>query len=275
MTDLWISQSSHGRPDSADLSVIVGKEQEEANKSAKREPLTSDNQIDLTMSLESFVLRDLNKNNTSIRRPSKMSRKTSENLITGAGRPFTLATKIGSAAGILLGMIIVLLPGYFAYNAQLFILPAGDLENSQFATYANRLAFTAKYWVLPLSWLVINCHLVVLGRVMGQAINPLSENEHLVEAIKNVFTNSIEQFLLSAAAQIILIVYLTEQQVNALIPLINLLHLIGRIFYWLFYPRLRSFGFILTFLPTNIALGYGIFMLFAAHVGTDIVKFSP
>lgn len=199
-----------------------------------------------------------------------MSRKT-EGVSTGPGRPFTMATKVGSTIGIFMGMLFVLLPGYFAYVGQLYLLPPA--EPVQFPTYCQRLLFTAKYWVLLVAWLVVNCHLVVMSRVMSLAINPLSENEHVIEAVKNVFTNSIEQFLLSAFAQVILIVYLSEQQIAALIPLINLLHLIGRIFFWLFYPRLRSFGFILTFLPTNIAIGYGLYMLFADHV-SQFAKFS-
>lgn len=211
------------------------------------------------MSLDSYVLSDL----TAGRRMNSRSQK-SDMVATGAGRPFTLATKIGATAGIFLAMLTVLLPGYFAFVGQFYLLPCEQhvvMEN-----FCQKLSFTAKYWVLPLSWLVINCHLVAMSRIMTLAINPLSDNEHVIEAIKNVFTNSIEQFLLSAFSQIILIVYLNEKQVSALIPLINLLHLVGRIFFWLFYPRFRSYGFILTFLPTNIALGYGLYKLFATHV---------
>ena len=211
------------------------------------------------MSLHSFVLTDMSGRGGG--RKSPMGARHA-----AAAQPFSMATKVGAATGILAGVLAVLLPGYWAYVGRLMMLQPSTAP--ELLTYAHRLMFTVRYWALPLSWLLVNCHLVVLSRILSPAMNPLSNNEHIIVSVKNVFTNSIEQFLLSAGAQMLLIAYVSEQQVASLIPLINLLHLFGRVLFWLFYPRLRSFGFVLTFLPTNIAIGYGLYMLFSEHVAS-------
>lgn len=211
------------------------------------------------MSMDSFVMNDLN--DTGI-----MGQKTGggTSLLHPNRRPFSLTTKVGSVVGMCVGVIVVLVTGYWAITERMFIL--SEEHPPILETFSSRLRFTATFWSLPLFWLVINCHLVAMSRLMSQAMNPLSDNEHIVQSVKNVLTNSMEQFLLSAFAQIVLIVHMTGTQVASVIPLINVLHLMGRICFWLFYPRFRSFGFILSFLPTNIALGFGMYMLFAEQV---------
>lgn len=68
--------------------------------------------------------------------------------------------------------------------------------------------------------------------------------------------NSLEQFAMLFASQLILVTYLTGKQALNVIPTLNLLFLAGRIFFFLGYPRNRSFGMALTLTPVFSTIAY-------------------
>ena len=155
---------------------------------------------------------------------------------------------LGFVSGIviLLGLIVL------TYNGKLRLLSPRDPVH--LATFSSKIEFTARYWILPLVWLYVSMHLVVLKRISSKAQNPLSGNEALVASSVNIFTNSIEQFLMSLAAQLTLITFIESEKIIRLIPLINIAYVVGRILFWIGYPKYRTLGMTVTMLPTSLAI---------------------
>ncbi len=112
---------------------------------------------------------------------------------------------------------------------------------------------------LGTTWLLISVYFVIRIRVFSIAMNPMFGYEHLTQAAKNNLTNSVEQFLLSAISQLILITNISESDILKTIPIINILFLIGRITFWLGYPRYRFFGITLSSIPINLMVCYNLF----------------
>ena len=137
---------------------------------------------------------------------------------------------------------------------------------TSFATFAGKLEFAARYWILGLVWLYFHLHVVILSRVSNRAENPLSGQEDRVQAEKNVFSNSIEQFLLAIISQTAALPYLTPVQVLNLVPLFNGFFFVGRVLFWLGYPKRRSFGFSTSMIPTSIAIFYTAYQFTVRHL---------
>jgi len=133
-------------------------------------------------------------------------------------------------------------------------------------TFADKLEFTMKYQVLGMLWLVIWVLVVVGERIYTGALNPLAKEsrEEYVQYYKNIMTNSVEQFLLSAFAQIIMIASLDGECTHKSIPWINFSFLLGRITYAAGYPRYRLFGLQLSLYPIIGMTAIGIYKL-GAH----------
>jgi len=91
---------------------------------------------------------------------------------------------------------------------------------------------------------------VTNGKVVG---NPLQGNEHLMLVHQRILQNTLEQFAMHSFSLLSLATFLGPATVK-FIPLACGLFTIGRITFWIGYPRNRTFGFILTMFPTSLVI---------------------
>ena len=144
------------------------------------------------------------------------------------------------------GLAVVCTASYLAFNDRLSILQPKDRQTvlQSLSTFSGKLEFTSKYWVLPAAWLLFNLHIVMNNRLGAKATNPLvAGNDHKIQRAKNILSNTIEQTLLAILLQTASLHYLSPVQVMNLAPLFNAFFLVGRIAFWIGYPKRRSLGF--------------------------------
>lgn len=199
--------------------------------------------------------------------PSESSSKSSRSAFKTDD--YTSSEKLLAGLFIVVAMIIIPAVVFFAYNGNLRILPPRD--HVHLATFSSKIEFTARYWILGLVWLYISLHLVVWKRVTTRAANPLSGNEQYVSAYANIFTNSIEQFVMSVVGQITLITFLDSEKIISLIPVINVFYFIGRLFFWFGYPKKRSFGFTMTMAPISMAIIFSAYRFVTQWVDPSLI----
>lgn len=127
------------------------------------------------------------------------------------------------------------------------------------SSYWHKLEFVLCYQSIGISWILFNMFYVISKRVNTRAIDPTADdNDSGVLMARNIMQNSIEQFLMSAFAQIISISFIDSSLITKTIPLINILFLIGRITFWLGYPRYRTFGFMCSAIPNTLLINYNL-----------------
>lgn len=93
---------------------------------------------------------------------------------------------------LIAGLVMVLGAAQLAWTGRLRVLQPRDRKAAldSMTTFAGKLEFTAKHWILGLVWLYVHLHLVIWNRVTKKAVNPLySETEDRVTAAKFIFTN--------------------------------------------------------------------------------------
>lgn len=100
---------------------------------------------------------------------------------------------------------------------------------------------------------------VMTERVRTGAINPLSGQENLVNRRVRIQVNTFEQSIISLLAQLALLPHLSLPQLNDVLPLMNMLFLLGRTLFSLGYPNHRSSGFVIGFLPNTAAILYSLY----------------
>jgi hypothetical protein len=127
------------------------------------------------------------------------------------------------------------------------------------SSYWHKLEFVVCYQTIGISWILFNMFYVISKRIKTKAIDPTDpESEANVLVAKNIMQNSIEQFLMSAFAQIISISFIDKSILIKVIPLINILFVIGRITFWLGYPKYRTFGFMCSAIPNTLLINYNL-----------------
>ena len=136
-----------------------------------------------------------------------------------------------------------------------------ESQNVSINNFIWKLEYTIRWSILPISWLVFYLHIVATKRGFSNAANPLSGNEHIVEMNKNIFSNSIEQFVISFAAQVSLITWIRGIDTQVIIPVVNILFVVGRVLFWLGYPKRRSPGMVFTMFPSMLMTAYSLFQL--------------
>ena len=109
----------------------------------------------------------------------------------------------------------------------------------------HRLAF-ALQCTLPMVVVVFVAILMVMNkRGVTTAVDPLSDNESILQLDKNVLWNTVEQFVVGFSLLLIAsTVFKTTEQLK-LIPIYSFLFVFGRIAFRVGYgidPKLRSFG---------------------------------
>lgn len=174
---------------------------------------------------------------------------------SAASQPLTAVDKVFATILLLSALVLVIGASHLANTGRLSVLQPQDRKAvlESLNTFTGKLEFTAKYWILGLIWLYFHIHVLIGQRITTKAANPLAGSEDRVQAEKNVFSNSIEQFLMAIITQTSALPYLTATQVLHIIPLFNGLFLAGRVFFWLGYPKRRSFGFTLGMVPISMA----------------------
>lgn len=185
---------------------------------------------------------------------------------------FTVGQKRAAGITLILGIVTVSVLTTLAYKEKLEVLrPKHAVDLS---TFSSKLEFTARYWSLGLLWLFVNVQLVIAKRVSSKAGNPLSGNEKIVEESLRILTNSMEQFLMHIVAQVTLLTVLEETKITRIIPLMNAFYFFGRIFFWIGYPKLRSFGFIMTTLPITLVTFLSLYNLVNHFLDPQFIVFK-
>lgn len=172
-----------------------------------------------------------------------------------------------AAAEIAAIFAVVLKTMSMAYNNELSILKlAGvSVQAETLVSYSNKLEFTAKYWTLGLAWMYFYIHVVMMRRGATGAIVPNTNLEWKVSDQKSVLTNTVEQFILSIVAQAVVISYLTPVQVTNIIPLVNVFYFVGRILFWLGYPKYRTAGLVSTMAPSSVLIWFVSYQFLKTH----------
>lgn len=171
---------------------------------------------------------------------------------------------IALIAGVIsVTLVTVLL--YYTLNGKINILQASKVWSP--ASFASKLEFTARYWILPVFWVTFNILTVISRRIIHpSALNPLASGEIFTQREQNILRNSLEQIVISIVSQIIVLTYLEGEQVSRLIPMINVLFFVGRITFWIGYPLYRTFGFVLTFLPSFLMVFFSLYRFLYSHL---------
>jgi hypothetical protein len=167
-----------------------------------------------------------------------------------------------------LGVIAIAGSLKLALDGNLKVLQPKSINLKTLETFVGRLEFTVKYWVLPILWLYFNYHVVMVRRLFSNAVNPLAGAEYQVQASKNILTNSIEQFVILTTSQVIALAFLSPTLTLNLIPLACVWFLVGRILFWLGYPKYRTFGMVTTALSSSIAIWFASYHFFTQFINT-------
>ena len=188
---------------------------------------------------------------------------------TGKASDYTRGQMMFATFACVSGIFISFVTIFLAYRGNLRILSPRDPVHM--ATFSAKIEFTARYWIIGLVWLYISLHIVVVKRINSKAINPLSGNELLVEAPVKIFTNSVEQFVISVISQVTVITFLEAEKIISIIPVMNLLYFIGRILFYFGYPKFRSFGMTVTMFPASLAIYFSFYRFIIHWLGPDVI----
>ena len=139
-------------------------------------------------------------------------------------------------------------------NGKLKLSPNGLNRFNNLTTFVDKLQFTLLHLTFPAFLLQVQVLLTIFKRLSTMAVDPSPENDKHVFRANSILRNYFEQFIISAFAQFALISHLSAKQTLQYIPLMNLFFVIGRVTFYLGYPRSRSFGFMLNMLPSLYAL---------------------
>ena len=156
---------------------------------------------------------------------------------------------------------------HLVLTGQFLVLPPNPLFTPQ--SFASKLEFTARYWILGGIWILFSmCH-VMLKR-MFSGFDPLSGSETLIAKSNNILRNSIEQLFLSIIVQVSAITYFSGEEVLRCIPIVNAMYFVGRIAFWFGYPKYRTFGFCLTIFPTTLLCMYSVYKFAVMHLNVSM-----
>lgn len=138
----------------------------------------------------------------------------------------------------------------------------GKTNLTAVSQFAGRVEFVLRYQALNLLFLVFTTICVVARRLATGVINPLDGNEHYVLAQSKIHQNTLEQYILSLSNQLILSTFLAPELFLRVIPLLNILFIIGRILFWAGYPKYRTAGFLINIVSVTIGSAYNVYGFF-------------
>lgn len=208
----------------------------------------------------------LKKSGTSGKSSSSSSSSGSNSNIKVSGLPLKtwhLNISLGATGAILVLSSL----SYLSYDGYLNFL-SGSVNPDKLTGYGLKSEYVFRYLILGLTFTVVNIAAVGFKRLLSpQALDPLNHHEDLIQSVRNILSNSIEQLLVSVVTQLCLVSYLNGIQVARIIPLMNMSFLLGRITFALGYPKYRTFGFTLSFLPVLISVPYILYRFLSSQLG--------
>lgn len=146
------------------------------------------------------------------------------------------------------------------------VLTAPNVANkNSLNSFSGKLEFMSKFLMFPMLWMVFNVFLVGSARGSTKSIDPMVPGHEKVVMMNRILQNSVEQLSCFLLMQVSLLPHLSGEEVRQLIPAINILFLVGRIFFWLGYPNYRSFGFMTTFITLLLGVGTTVYRFTLAN----------
>lgn len=165
------------------------------------------------------------------------------------------------------GLLFLLLATFLLLTDKVNL--SGRTKIHELVDFGSKLQFLSRYAVLHASWLLFAMFYVISFRAATPAVNPMSGYEHLTLAANKIFSNSIEQSMISIFTQFALITFAEPHHLLRLIPLLNMLYLVGRIAFFAGYPKRRAFGFTVNVVPIAVVNVYVFFKFIAFLMSTN------
>ena len=184
----------------------------------------------------------------------------------------TLRIRIAST----LAGLLFLVASYYLYD--LLLVPRLKWTSVHLHSQADRLVFALRLQLPGLIAILIAILYVIVKRGQLGLSNPLSPQDSAIDLQKRILANTIEQYILSFGNALILASFLPEDKLKVL-PFIAGTFFIGRLAFLIGYSLnepTRSFGFIVTVVPTLGAIVYNVYFLFTlgltARLGSSSVR---
>lgn len=130
--------------------------------------------------------------------------------------------------------------------------------------FSARLEYALRYQTLLAFYLFVGISATIFGRLTRGALNPLDDRtENRIHRERFILANSFESIVLSVFSQLIFVSFATPACILKCIPLINIIHFIGRIAYHIGYPLKRGFGYSASIFPTAALNLYNLYKFFS------------
>lgn len=129
-------------------------------------------------------------------------------------------------------------------------------RDSDVKEISGRIQFTLKFLILPVTFLFHFIFHLGFKRFRTVAWNPLDGHEDICLADSKILLNTLEQTVLTISVQLVLIMYLDPHFIVKVIPFMNIAFIIGRLLFWIGYPRYRHFGFCFSMIPAFMAIKF-------------------
>lgn len=136
---------------------------------------------------------------------------------------------------------------------------SGGVKATDLTNFSSKAEFVFRLQAVNVAWLLFSMFYVVSKRVRSGAVNPMAGYEDKVLLASKHFNNTLEQFVMSLTSQLVLITFLDSVTILKIIPTLNLLFIVGRVFFWLGYPKYRAFGFITNNIPITATISYCVY----------------
>ncbi|KAM7446757.1 hypothetical protein ABFA07_004997 [Porites harrisoni] len=166
--------------------------------------------------------------------------------------------------GIVAGSVFLLLVALVAV--------CGPMPRPHLPSLEDKLVFTLQWQAVSAFALIAGLVWVEATRALTTAINPLdkdAEKQNLSGVAPRYASNTLEQYLLSSGASLILSTHLSSENMHV-IPVLVILFMFGRITFALgykYYHAHRAFGHMITAFPTVCVYVYCVYRLVMNNFG--------
>lgn len=153
-------------------------------------------------------------------------------------------------------LAVVFIGGYYLCDS--IPVPSPMTLEYRYA-YGLRCSIPMAFFLLLTIWQTAN------RRGSTAAGNPLSGNEHLVQVLKNISTNTHEQAMIGVMLIMIAVTYCDTPETIKIAPLYSLSFTIGRILFIIGYrihPKYRSCGMLISLFGSSAIAGYMLYLVF-------------
>ena len=171
----------------------------------------------------------------------------------------------GAAGPLILGQLTAITVIVLTLNDVIDFSKLVTIDVHSLADIQSRIGFVLKYSTTGVLWIIRCLFTIMYRRTTSPAMDPTCGADHLLVRQRNVLNNSMEQFILSLVSQLILVQYLTSEETVKYIPVLSQLFIIGRVTYWLGYPKYRLFGFMLNIIPLTTTMSYNTYKFYGSY----------